>query len=90
MQILVVNDVVATEHFSSLVSADAHSRMLVNAGEEKPTANPNAQNAMPHDSTRKLSRRRTVGDRSTLYESNHANRNPVAPLKDFGFTPEEE
>jgi hypothetical protein len=64
--------------------------MLVNAGEEKPTANPNAQNAMPHDSTRKLSRRRTVGDRSTLYESNHANRNPVAPLKDFGFTPEEE
>jgi hypothetical protein len=39
--------------------------------------------------TRKLNRRRTVGDRSTLYEPHTANRNPSAPLKPAGtFTPD--
>ena len=33
--------------------------------------------------TRKLSKRRIVGDRSTLYEMPVARRNPTASLKDF-------
>jgi hypothetical protein len=55
------------------------------AGEELTSAETEMQPSVPPESmTRKLSKRRIVGDRSTLYAQHTTTRNPIASVKPAG------
>lgn len=55
------------------------------AGEELADAEKETLSSAPQEQmTRKLSAKRVVGDRSTLYEQRPVKRNPNAPLKPAG------